>query len=772
MTVTSSTVSNYKYDLFGSPFRFFIHSKKSKTFKTAVGGLSTTAYIVFCSLALFIFVRKFLDRSKATVSVNTTIQARDHYYDTYFNDVFLLLGMFDGQNFPKTEETLKFMTIHAQRETTFLDQQDIQIKRKIEAPFPMVKCEHLNHNWTDLTTEAYSLDSGSFYRGSIFCGDIIGNTNWWLQGSPLELPYTMIRYRLYPCSLDDPADCASVNELAAASVVVPLFLKSVDYSNYSSPLKNGVDSDVTLSFNVITKSKMTLWFKDTTIHDDKIDFVGEFGEPNKFIELDKVTSTTGTRNGALHCTKIQIEDGNCDPYIEIVVRVSTTHTVVERRYYTFLEMISEVGGFTDLILLVLLFGTTWYNEYWQAKWIREQLYRDLLQTIKENNRKNKQKNSMKRIGSGDGQGLPSEHRDQFLDNDHVSRPSKAVLKGVGTSQNRAIFKTNLKELTKESNQGVMEELRVEFDTFEFLTASRKSSILEDLYLKPFHRVLLPQVLYNIWRSTKNPKNKNNKFRKMRSLFYERALSESKNNITQERKRPTPDPTNFEENLHETFMKILSVNGTMAKSGTWELGSGIDNELGSQFGAFGGIEPAKNPTVIFNSQPEESEEKGSNLSYFDSFLKMASKQNKKQEKIADSIDGHDQDSIKATDLDSLWEEPDGGSQIGDNRHNSKKNQPVIKSLAKNKSLNPGRGSLPSKNKMVLRWSINNKKGQKIQNNKNKSRFGRYSLNKKGRSPKHQLVPRNRKISTKLSEEDIDTPMKGRTSKASKFKPNFF
>ena len=268
-----------QYDLFGTPFRFFAGSKGATIFTTAVGGLSTTLCLTICCVSLYIFGKKYLDRTKAIVSVNTKTQSRDHYYNTYDNDVYFLFGMFDGQNFPKTEETPKFMTIKGQRETTFLDQKDIQIKRKIEDPFEMVKCEHLSHNVKDLTAQAYSEDSARFYRGAIFCGDILWKTNWWLQGSPLELPYTMIRYRLYPCSLENPADCASVNELAAASLVIPVFLKSVDYSNFSNPLKNGVNTDITPKFSAVTKTKMTFWFKDTTIHDDVYEFFWKFWRP-------------------------------------------------------------------------------------------------------------------------------------------------------------------------------------------------------------------------------------------------------------------------------------------------------------------------------------------------------------------------------------------------------------------------------------------------------------------------------------------------------------
>ena len=182
----------------------------------------------------------------------------------------------------------------------------------------------------------------------------------------------------------------------------------------------------------------------------------------------------------------------------------------------------------------------------------------------------------------------------------------------------------------------MEELRVEFDTFEFLAASKKSSVLEHLYLKPFHRVLIPHVLHSLRMSRNYPKNAK-KFRNaMRSLFNKSALENSKQNNIEESKRPGGGRT-LENKLHTTFMKILSQNRIRWSTRSEGFGSSNDNQPESHFGVFGGLQnhQAKNPKAMLNSQPEEEEnsKKGSilnpNPNYFVSFLKMASREKDKK-----------------------------------------------------------------------------------------------------------------------------------------------
>ena len=160
--MTTKNASNYlnrrkrlrKYDAFGRTFTFFLGQKKTKKYKTVVGGLLTLLSWLLSALALIIFTKKFLDRSQAEVSVNTQNQSRDHFYNTHKNEIFLLFTLFNGVEFPKTEKTLKYWTLNAQRETTFFAENDQKDRRTLIDRIPLVKCEHMDKNITDNTKTA------------------------------------------------------------------------------------------------------------------------------------------------------------------------------------------------------------------------------------------------------------------------------------------------------------------------------------------------------------------------------------------------------------------------------------------------------------------------------------------------------------------------------------------------------------------------------------------------------------------------------------------
>ena len=582
-------------DCLGAKFDFYIGGKKLKRLKTVFGGFLTLIFLALATLALVTFSLKLADKSNPEVSVNVNVATRDHPNELFFSGFYINFGMFDGAIFPKTENTRKFFTIRAERETTYATQNGrLQEIRSTIEPFHMVKCEHVTHNYTDLTSAAFARDSGEFYRGAVFCGNLIRDKHWWIQGSKIELPYTRIRYRIYPCSLENPADCATVAELAASQFLTVIYRPAANFSNYKQPLNGGLDADLTSLFSVITKTKFIIWLRETTVLDDYIDFFRNFGPTNKSIEQEMVTSTIGTRDGSLHCTELQIEDGTCNPYIELEVRSSNTQTIVERRYYKFLTMISEVGGFGDLIFIILAFVSQFWNNYYQVKWIRKQLYSGLMENpfevfedeswvveAKEDENLIMEENGGKKISSGlsrvERAGVDL-YENNFEDGDKnlmknnnktnifafspssskndrdgnkeqgggsrkssfASHAAQAGQSGVRGSQKKiSIISSNKtpKHGILGSKQGIlrkqksgsnhdanwpnnnksnknkkkidkakMEELRFEFDCLEFMDVSKKIHILNLAFLKGYHRVLLPHVLYTLQKEQKNKKS--------------------------------------------------------------------------------------------------------------------------------------------------------------------------------------------------------------------------------------------------------------------------
>ena len=177
------------------------------------------------------------------------------------------------------------------------------------------------------------------------------------------------------------------------------------------------------------------------------------------------------------------------------------------------------------------------------------------------------------------------------------------MKGVGSNKSSAIVKAELKSRNSkepgESGKSQKEELRVEFDLFEFMTASKRSLIFEQIYLKPYHRVLIPHVLYSLSASVKNSKNQknSNNFRNV-SLFYKRALRNVNQSPRKEFQR-VPGTVSLGDKLHETFMKILELEGISVGGGIAQIGiQGDSHKALSDFGNFG---KAHNPQVILCSQ---------------------------------------------------------------------------------------------------------------------------------------------------------------------------
>ena len=505
-----------KLDILGSKFDFYLDKNKQKRLKTQFGGLLTLLCLTLSLTALTIFTSKLLKKTRPEVSVNVSIANRDSRVDIYTDGVFVVFGMFDGKIFPKTEKTRKYFTLVAERLTTFKQEGRDTETRTVVEKFEMVRCEDLSNNMTDITSQAFETDSGSFFRGAVWCGDLVFVKHWWLQGSKYNLPFTRIRYRIYPCSLEEASECATAPELARSQLLIPFYSRSANFSNYSTPLKGGVDTDLTTLFSIGTKTRLTLWLRRSRIEDDHIDFFRNFGPKNESIEKEKVTSTTGSRGLTLHCTKIEIEDGVCEPYVEVFVKLSKTQTLVERRYYTVLGMVSQVGGFVDLIFLVATFVSQVYYGFYQVRWVRRQLYSGL---IGEDSTKfvkigkfRKMGVLMPKWGGGGsfenfGQKEGSRSSEKVLGDGRVGIVALNRDGGRSGGFGRIVGRggRGVARLGSEGGKGVvgrgegagteLEAFRVDFDYFELMDTSKKSSLISRVLFREYHHVLLPSVIY-------------------------------------------------------------------------------------------------------------------------------------------------------------------------------------------------------------------------------------------------------------------------------------
>ena len=120
--------------------------------------------------------------------------------------------------------------------------------------------------------------------------------------------------------------------------------------------------------------KVTYHLQKNLIWDNDIDFWG-YRKRFEFVDIDRITTTTGTRlTQATHCSEAQIDAGLCEPYLILEQRSSRNELDIRRHYNKLVSSLSEVGGFGDLIFILLGFFYGIWNSWSYRRWFVGQVY--------------------------------------------------------------------------------------------------------------------------------------------------------------------------------------------------------------------------------------------------------------------------------------------------------------------------------------------------------------------------------------------------------------
>ena len=160
-------------------------------------------------------------------------------------------------------------------------------------------------------------------------------------------------------------------------------MRVANYSNKVEPFVTFINVDNFFYLDIGSKSIFTTYFKENFIYDDDSDLF-ESSVIHSYADIDKEIFVTGTRLSATtHCTEVQIDSGQCEPYVDLVMRSSFDKTIIQRRYEKFFSSVSEVGGFADLIIYCLWVVYFFVNQWRYQKLVRSQLINHFLMLNRE-----------------------------------------------------------------------------------------------------------------------------------------------------------------------------------------------------------------------------------------------------------------------------------------------------------------------------------------------------------------------------------------------------
>ena len=111
-----------------------------------------------------------------------------------------------------------------------------------------------------------------------------------IHGSKFNLPYRRLRYKIYPCSLPNPADCASFEELAGLQFFNIGMFRAGNYSDKANPKVLFGEVETIVPLSIASTVVMTTYLKKNFIYDDDIGFLGE-RLTSTYVDTDKFIST-------------------------------------------------------------------------------------------------------------------------------------------------------------------------------------------------------------------------------------------------------------------------------------------------------------------------------------------------------------------------------------------------------------------------------------------------------------------------------------------------
>ena len=228
-----------KMDVFGSTFNFEAQ-KGSTTYKSSAGGCLTILGTIIVLLMTYSFMQDWIDTSSPVVSVNIIQNKRPPRLNLSEFDIGQTFILFDGSDFVRYNNTKKYFTLRAEMKTSTISKtsereldsssEKIDTLRCEDATEPIIKRLY-NVGMDDTTT---TINYREIFADKSQCPHT-KEEQWWVEGSNFELPFRRNVVKLYPCSLPDPTQCASIDSLSNALLVPVILIKTASYNKKKSP---------------------------------------------------------------------------------------------------------------------------------------------------------------------------------------------------------------------------------------------------------------------------------------------------------------------------------------------------------------------------------------------------------------------------------------------------------------------------------------------------------------------------------------------------------
>ena len=393
--------------------------------------------------------------------------------------------------------------------------------------FGYARCSELNDTgYDDLSRRMDPEGSGEI---SALCPDLKGlSSEYFSQYDSANFDHSSVNVYVYPCSLPDPSQCASqqeVNQLMMVSSKLEKFFVSSDKDKPMRELAKRYEAriDVLNTKYRVFELKLNRLIDDTsTMSSPKVS--------KEFCSSHLELSDSASRNGGhqMHCPSSIIDGPRsflCSPYLRYSFDATGKTLIMNRSYKGVITVMGEFGGVIKILTAVVFFLYSFYSARKVRSYFSSRIF-------------NLNDNQLKRLEEL----LARDHQEGFRKN----------LKGETISHQKVRNKKDEKkekEKTRTEVRAMMEEcVESKFKAAEMMYKMSLLEVLEDVLFEEHDKTLLPLVIMKRFKENhkkQKPLNKANKIKpKKKSKLFRPNKTKNKKGINHSPHYPSSEPKNI------------------------------------------------------------------------------------------------------------------------------------------------------------------------------------------------------------------------------------
>ena len=483
----------------------------SSTFKTYIGSLLTLAVLAVVAWYSSMVVSRVIDRTSPAESLSSVYDISVAKTDILASQLIPVFNIFNRTSF----EVLPFANVKSYttvRATTLRSYFDFTTQKSINelVEYPIVQCNQLKNK----KPYKFIFDDPkvSTIVYNMICIEL-PDTELYIYGDRMTTDFKSFNIEFYPCSLPNPADCVAGAELASLMIVAVSAKSYLQNSDFDNPIKHGLHLTEELNMQQTTGTSMFNLVRENKLV-DKTNWLQPTRDNSTYTDISKEQASTFQRSST-DCTYQAIATYQCQFYLGIYFRHSGIMTEATRTYPNLVDAMADVGGFKEVLFLIIGFVYAFYNHAFMSRYLIEKIIpsgtlaalvkdskdlTDMARSLK--NRSHRDQVDAKNEDQGSWQISSTDKIMQKLDEENTTPSAVQELPKINMDIFGDAFKkpensSNKKKSTAKKICSMKSEFSSIIDSFMDIDTiiSELSSwrVFKDIVFEDYHKQLLPLI---------------------------------------------------------------------------------------------------------------------------------------------------------------------------------------------------------------------------------------------------------------------------------------